>query len=60
MSGSPELSFTSSPSHYSRRVGEESIRAMADGEEEEEKGLRAIPFKLVMLGNMDVGKTCIV
>ena len=33
---------------------------MAEGEEEEEAHLRAIPFKLVMLGNMDVGKTCIV
>ena len=61
LSGSPEMSFTSaSPSHYSRRVGEESIRAMAEGEEEEEKGLRAVPFKIVMLGNVDVGKTCIV
>ena len=31
------MSFTSlSPSHYSRRQAEESIRALADGEEEEE------------------------
>ena len=56
------MSFTSttSPSHYSKRIGEESIRAMADGEDEEEKNLRAVPFKIVMLGNVDVGKTCIV
>ena len=54
------MSFTSSPSHYSRRVGEESMRALADGEDEEEKSLRAVPFKIVMLGNVDVGKTCIV
>lgn len=61
LSGSPEMSFTStSPSHYSRRAGEESIRAMVDGEEEEERNLRAVPFKIVMLGNVDVGKTCIV
>ena len=56
-----EMSFTEHHSSaYSKRHNEEAIRAMADGAEEEEAGLKAIPFKVVMLGDVSVGKTCIV
>ena len=56
----PDMSFAHSPSRYSKRNNEDSIRAMAEGEDEEEAGLRAIPYKIVMLGDVSVGKTCIV
>ena len=61
-SGSPDMSFgtSSSPDRYSKRHNEESIRALAEGEDEAEAGLKAIPYKVVMLGDVSVGKTCIV
>ena len=48
------------PSSYSRRMNDESLQAMAEGESEEDGDLKAVPFKIVMLGDVSVGKTCIV
>ena len=41
-------------------MNEDAVRAMAEGESEEDAELRAVPFKIVMLGDVSVGKTCIV
>ena len=64
LSGSPEnaMSFGEShgPSSYSKRMNDESLQAMAEGESEEDGDLVAVPFKIVMLGDASVGKTCIV
>ena len=60
--GSPEMSFNNigSPNNYSKRMNDESLNAMATGENDEDAGLKAIPFKIVMLGDVSVGKTCLV
>jgi len=41
-------------------MNDESLNAMATGENDEDAGLKAIPFKIVMLGDVSVGKTCLV
>ena len=58
------MSFTSnshgSPNNYSKRMNDETLNALARGDEAEDADLKAIPFKIVMLGDVSVGKTCIV
>ena len=48
------------PDSYSRRMNEESLQAMSEGQSEEDADLQAKPYKIVMLGDVSVGKTCIV
>lgn len=45
---------------YSKRMNDESLQAMSEGQSEEDSDLQAKPYKIVMLGDVSVGKTCIV
>ena len=45
---------------YSKRMNDESLHAMSEGQSEQDSDLKAMPYKIVMLGDVSVGKTCIV
>lgn len=46
---------------YSQKKGQEEINSLASGlkEHPDDVALKAVPFKMVMLGDVSVGKTCI-
>ena len=44
----------------SRRLNAEQLDQMARGVNDNDTNLKAIPFKICIIGNSSVGKTCIV